>query len=127
VVNAGGPLLVSNLDLFPADVTNGFAPMPVYNEPHGKVIFKDHLGVVPRDAPMMILAGSVMHVHFYPLCFRHRLVFVPTLWRCVKKARNLPPICLFCVIDAQQLKWSDEEREWLRERYGIATTLLLAN
>ncbi|MGH7406979.1 MAG: NAD(P)/FAD-dependent oxidoreductase [Candidatus Methylomirabilales bacterium] len=28
--------------------------IPVYNELHGKMAFKDYLGVVPRDAPLMI-------------------------------------------------------------------------
>lgn len=47
VVNASGPLardvgLMAGVDL------------PLFSELHLKVVFKDHLGAVPRDAPMLI-------------------------------------------------------------------------
>ena len=46
-VNAAGPLLKQVGHLLGVDV-------PVFNELHGKVIFEDTLGVVPRQAPLMI-------------------------------------------------------------------------
>lgn len=33
--------------------------LPVFNELHAKIAFKDHLGIVPRDAPMMILSDPL--------------------------------------------------------------------
>lgn len=46
-VNAAGPLLRQVGQLLGVDI-------PVFNELHGKVIFEDSLGVVPREAPLMI-------------------------------------------------------------------------
>jgi glycine/D-amino acid oxidase-like deaminating enzyme len=46
-VNAAGPLLNEVGRLFGVD-------LPIYSELHLKVAFKDHLGVVPRDAPLLI-------------------------------------------------------------------------
>ena len=46
-VNAAGPLLKQVGALLGVDV-------PVFNELHGKVIFEDTLGIVPRAAPLMI-------------------------------------------------------------------------
>jgi glycine/D-amino acid oxidase-like deaminating enzyme len=46
-VNAAGPLLKQVGALLGVDV-------PVFNELHGKVMFEDTLGVVPRAAPLMI-------------------------------------------------------------------------
>jgi glycine/D-amino acid oxidase-like deaminating enzyme len=46
-VNAAGPLLKQVGALLGVD-------LPVFNELHGKVIFEDTLGVVPRAAPLMI-------------------------------------------------------------------------
>jgi glycine/D-amino acid oxidase-like deaminating enzyme len=46
-VNAAGPLLKQVGALFGLDI-------PVFNELHGKVIFEDTHGIVPRAAPLMI-------------------------------------------------------------------------
>jgi len=46
-VVATGPLLAATLDMLDAE-------LPVHTERHLKVAFKDHLGVVPRSAPMTI-------------------------------------------------------------------------
>ncbi|HET7375702.1 MAG TPA: FAD-dependent oxidoreductase, partial [Anaerolineae bacterium] len=46
-VIAAGPYLKSVGQLIGVD-------LPVFNELHVKIAFKDHLGVVPRDAPLMI-------------------------------------------------------------------------
>src|SRR5512135_2511346 len=46
-VIAAGPYLKSAGQLIGVD-------LPVFNELHVKIAFKDHLGVVPRDAPLMI-------------------------------------------------------------------------
>jgi glycine/D-amino acid oxidase-like deaminating enzyme len=51
-VNAAGPLLKQVGHLLGVDV-------PVFNELHGKVIFEDTLGVVPREAPLMIWSDPV--------------------------------------------------------------------
>lgn len=48
-VNAAGPLLPQVGNLLEVD-------LPVYSELHLKVAFKDHLGIVPRDAPLLIWA-----------------------------------------------------------------------
>ena len=34
--------------------------LPLFNELHAKIAFRDHLGVVPRDAPMMIWSDPVV-------------------------------------------------------------------
>jgi sarcosine oxidase, subunit beta len=52
LVNAAGPLLKQVGDLLGVDV-------PVFNELHGKIIFEDTLGVVPREAPLMIWSDPV--------------------------------------------------------------------
>ena len=51
-VNAAGPLV---------DVVGEMlgVPLPVFNELHGKVAINDPLGVVPRDAPLMIWSDPV--------------------------------------------------------------------
>jgi glycine/D-amino acid oxidase-like deaminating enzyme len=46
-INAAGPMLKQVAALMGVD-------LPVYSEVHIKVGFRDHLGVVPRDAPMFI-------------------------------------------------------------------------
>ncbi|MGH8927105.1 MAG: NAD(P)/FAD-dependent oxidoreductase [Acidimicrobiia bacterium] len=46
-VNAAGPMLGQVAGLLGID-------LPIYSEVHIKVGFRDHLGVVPRDAPMVI-------------------------------------------------------------------------
>ena len=46
-VNAAGPYLNHVAHLIGVD-------LPVFNEFHGKIAFKDHLGIVPRDAPLLI-------------------------------------------------------------------------
>ena len=46
-VNAAGPLLPEVGNMLGVD-------LPVYSELHLKVAFKDHLGVVPRNAPLLI-------------------------------------------------------------------------
>jgi glycine/D-amino acid oxidase-like deaminating enzyme len=51
-VNAAGPYLNHVAHLLGAD-------LPVYNELHAKIAFNDVLGVIPRDAPMMIWADPV--------------------------------------------------------------------
>lgn len=33
--------------------------LPVFNELHGKISFADHLGIIPRDAPLMIWSDPV--------------------------------------------------------------------
>lgn len=52
-VIAAGPLLKRVGSLIGLD-------FPVFNELHGKVAFKDELGVVPRDAPLMIWNDPLM-------------------------------------------------------------------
>jgi sarcosine oxidase, subunit beta len=60
-VNAGGPFVGrTHLALFPPPVAA--APgtaLPVYSELHAKVVFRDTLGVIPRDAPMTISADEL--------------------------------------------------------------------
>jgi glycine/D-amino acid oxidase-like deaminating enzyme len=51
-VNAAGPLLKRVGALLGVD-------LPVFNELHGKVMFEDMLGIVPRAAPLMIWADPV--------------------------------------------------------------------
>lgn len=51
-VNAAGPLVDKVGRLLGVDV-------PVFNELHGKVAINDPLGVVPRDAPLMIWSDPV--------------------------------------------------------------------
>jgi glycine/D-amino acid oxidase-like deaminating enzyme len=51
-VNAAGPLLGQVGHMLGVDV-------PVFNELHGKIIFEDTLGVVPRHAPLMIWCDPV--------------------------------------------------------------------
>jgi glycine/D-amino acid oxidase-like deaminating enzyme len=46
-VNAAGPFLKDVGRMAGVD-------LPVFSELHGKIAFKDHLGVVPRNAPMVI-------------------------------------------------------------------------
>jgi glycine/D-amino acid oxidase-like deaminating enzyme len=46
-INAAGPLVKQVGQLLGVEV-------PVYNELHGKLMFADTLGVIPRDAPLMI-------------------------------------------------------------------------
>ncbi len=46
-INAAGPLLKHMGQMLDVDI-------PVYNELHGKIAFEDPLGVIPRDAPLMI-------------------------------------------------------------------------
>ena len=46
-VNAAGPFLAQVGQMLGVD-------LPVYNELHGKIAFEDTLGVIDRDAPMMI-------------------------------------------------------------------------
>ena len=51
-INAAGPLI---------DVVGEMlgVPLPVFNELHGKVAINDPLGIVPRDAPLMIWSDPV--------------------------------------------------------------------
>lgn len=49
LVNAAGPLLGQVAGMLGLE-------LPVFNELHVKAAFPDHLGVVPRDAPMLICA-----------------------------------------------------------------------
>jgi glycine/D-amino acid oxidase-like deaminating enzyme len=51
-VIAAGPLLKDVGNMIGVDI-------PVFNELHGKVAFQDVLGVVPRDAPLMIWTDPV--------------------------------------------------------------------
>jgi glycine/D-amino acid oxidase-like deaminating enzyme len=51
-VNAAGPLA-------PAIGAQSGVPLPLYNELHGKVMFDDYLGVVPRELPLMIWSDPV--------------------------------------------------------------------
>jgi glycine/D-amino acid oxidase-like deaminating enzyme len=51
-VNAAGPLIRQVGQLVGAD-------LPVFNELHGKVAINDPLGVIPRDAPLMIWEDRV--------------------------------------------------------------------
>ena len=51
-VNAGGPLVGAVGRLLGVEI-------PVFSERHLKVAFSDHLGVVPRDAPMLIWTDDV--------------------------------------------------------------------
>lgn len=56
-VNATGPAIAAVDRLLPWDESSGVAiekRVPIVNEVHAKVIFRDTLGVVPRDAPMLI-------------------------------------------------------------------------
>ena len=50
-VNAAGPMLAEIGTLLDVDI-------PVFNELHLKAGFDDHLGIVPRDAPMVIFADE---------------------------------------------------------------------
>lgn len=52
-VNAAGPLVDKVGDLLGVDI-------PVFNELHGKVAINDPLGIVPRDAPLMIWSDPVV-------------------------------------------------------------------
>lgn len=52
-VNAAGPLIKHVGQMLGVDI-------PVFNELHGKIIFDDSLGVVPRHAPLMIWCDPVM-------------------------------------------------------------------
>jgi len=49
VVNATGPFLQETHQLLGNSTT-----LPIYNEIHAKIVLKDYLGVIPRDAPMVI-------------------------------------------------------------------------
>jgi len=51
-VNSAGPLLKDVGRMVGID-------LPVFSELHGKIAFKDHLGVIPRDAPMTIWVDPV--------------------------------------------------------------------
>jgi len=51
-VIAAGPLLKQAANLIGID-------LPVFNELHGKIAMEDHLGVLPRDLPMMIWSDPV--------------------------------------------------------------------
>lgn len=51
-VNAAGPLLKNVGRMIGVD-------LPVFSERHTKIAFKDHLGVVPRDAPFIICADPI--------------------------------------------------------------------
>ncbi len=51
-VNAAGPLLKNVGRMIGVD-------LPVFSERHAKIAFKDHLGVVPRDAPFIICADPI--------------------------------------------------------------------
>ena len=46
-VNAAGPFLRGVGAMLGVD-------LPVFTELHAKVVFRDALGIVPRDAPMLI-------------------------------------------------------------------------
>lgn len=50
-VNAAGPLL-NRVGRFIG------VELPIFSELHAKVAFKDHLGVIPRDAPLLIWADA---------------------------------------------------------------------
>lgn len=47
VVNAAGPLIEEVAQM-------AGVPLPVHHEVHRKMSFRDHLGAIPRDAPMLI-------------------------------------------------------------------------
>jgi len=51
-VNAAGPFLAPVARMLGVD-------LPVYNELHGKIAFEDTLGVIDRDAPMMIWQDAI--------------------------------------------------------------------
>lgn len=51
-INAAGPLIKQVGRLLGVEV-------PVYNELHGKLMFADTLGVIPREAPLMIWSDPV--------------------------------------------------------------------
>ncbi|RMG96247.1 MAG: FAD-binding oxidoreductase [Chloroflexi bacterium] len=51
-VNASGPFLRQTGQMLGVD-------LPVFNELHGKISIKDHLGIVPRDVPLMIWSDPV--------------------------------------------------------------------
>lgn len=56
-MNAAGPGIAAVDRLLPWDEGCGVGVgdrLPVMNEVHAKVIFRDTKGVVPRDAPMLI-------------------------------------------------------------------------
>jgi glycine/D-amino acid oxidase-like deaminating enzyme len=52
-INAAGPFLKDVGKLLDVD-------LPVTNERHGKIAFEDYLGIIPRDAPLMIWHDPVM-------------------------------------------------------------------
>jgi hypothetical protein len=60
-VNATGPYLAATQRALLAGVPGGAgaAALPVRNEVHSKVVFRDVLGVIPRDAPQVILTDAV--------------------------------------------------------------------
>jgi hypothetical protein len=51
VINAAGPHLKRVGEMLGVD-------LPVYSELHGKVAFHDHLGLFPRDAPLLIWSDA---------------------------------------------------------------------
>lgn len=51
LINAAGPYLADMARLLDADI-------PVFNELHLKASFEDHLGVLPREAPLVICADA---------------------------------------------------------------------
>jgi hypothetical protein len=55
-INASGPFLASTHRAVTGAAAGSPGELPVRNEVHSKVIFRDVLGVIPRDAPQVILA-----------------------------------------------------------------------
>ena len=59
-INASGPFLATtHADVLGDGAGRGAGNLPVTCEVHSKVIFRDVLGIVPRDAPQVILTDPV--------------------------------------------------------------------
>jgi hypothetical protein len=55
-INASGPFLADTHRALTGAARGSRGELPVRNEVHSKVIFRDVLGAIPRDAPQVILA-----------------------------------------------------------------------
>ena len=58
-VNASGPFLASTHRAVTGAARGSAGELPVRTEVHSKVIFRDVLGVIPRETPQVILGDSV--------------------------------------------------------------------
>lgn len=61
-INATGPFLASTHRAITGATRGGAWELPVRTEVHSKVIFRDVLGVIPRETPQVILADSAIPV-----------------------------------------------------------------